>query len=681
MTATAERRRRLKPRRSPDPNRSSDPGRPSGPELLPDSARWSWRRVVAAARGNGRIRLCVLLWQASRPLAFGAAAFVLVEGFLPVAAMIALGRASGSIPAAVQAGLDSAAAHRLWADLAVGCGLYALSLLRGPIEDLLTTAVQGRVGGMVQQRLVAAVGTPAGIAHLEDPEVLNKLARVRGEAAGYRLADAPMTLAGKVGDRFGGLLACVVLSTYRWWLGLALLAMWLVVRRPLSTMAAVRVALYRESAEPLRASWYHAALSMQPKAAAELRIFGLGDWMVGRYRDLFLEGMAPTWEKIRVLNIRVAVMSVLVFLGYGGACTLLGWEGLHHEISLSTLTVMLPMLAMSVPVGVFTMADFTLGLMLSGLPDLDDLEQSLTAVGAAAVLGTHSGGGARVVEPADRVAPERTSAAASAKNGLLQRELRFEAVSFRYPGAETDVLSGIDLTLPAGKSTALVGVNGAGKTTLVTLLARLRDPTGGRITADGVPLTELPARDWQRQVAVVFQDYTRYPLSIRGNIAFGLLGEPPDAEALERAADRSGVAKMIDTLPDGWDTVLSSGYPGGRDLSGGQWQRVALARALYAVECGARILEIDEPTAQLDVRAEAAFYERFLEITEGVTTLLISHRFASVRRSHAIAVLSGGRVAEYGDHEELLAADGEYAQMFKLQAARFADPSNRKASR
>ena len=652
----------------------------AGRRRFPAPGQWSLRQAVAAVRGSGRIRLCALLWRASRPLSFAALVFVAVEGAVPVAAMIALGRASGSIPAAVQGGLDSPAAHHLWTALAIGCGLYALSLLRGPVEDLLTTAVRGRVSEMVQQRLVAAVGTPAGIAHLEDPEVLDRLARVRGEVTGYQLADAPMTLAGKVGDRFGGLLACLVLCGFRWWLGLGLLVMWLLVRRPLGSMVAARVATYRKSAEPLRASWYYVGLSLQPKAAAELRIFGLGDWLVGRYRAMFLEGMEPTWAKIRVLNRRVALMSVLVFAGYGGACALLGWQALHREIPLGTLTVMLPMLGMSVPVGVFTLADFSLGLMLSGLPDLDDLERSLTGV-ASAALPDSGRRPAEVTEPADQRPAATSEPGQGAIPVALRRELRFENVSFRYPGASTDVLSEVDLALPAGQSTALVGVNGAGKTTLVTLLARLRDPTGGRITVDGVPLTDLPARDWQRKVAVVFQDYTRYPLTLRGNIAFGLLGEQPDTEALDRAADRAGVAKLISTLPDGWDTVLSSGYPGGRDLSGGQWQRVALARALYAVECGAQILVLDEPTAQLDVRAEAAFYERFLEITEGVTTLLISHRFASVRRAHAIAVLSESRVAEYGNHEELLAADGQYAQMFKLQAARFAGPADREASR
>jgi ATP-binding cassette subfamily B protein len=214
-------------------------------------------------------------------------------------------------------------------------------------------------------------------------------------------------------------------------------------------------------------------------------------------------------------------------------------------------------------------------------------------------------------------------------------------------------------------------VNGAGKTTLVTLLARMREPTSGRITVDGRPLDELNAREWQQQVAVVYQDFARLPLTAAENV--GMFGQAaPDPTRLDRAAELAGAADIIASLPRGWDTVLSPHYAGGVDLSGGQWQRMALARALYAVSGGARVLVLDEPTAQLDVRGEAAFYERFLELTAGVTSIVISHRFASVRRANRIAVLDGGRITELGTHEELLAGAGTYAEMFNLQAERFA---------
>jgi ATP-binding cassette subfamily B protein len=308
---------------------------------------------------------------------------------------------------------------------------------------------------------------------------------------------------------------------------------------------------------------------------------------------------------------------------------------------------MLMMLPTTMTVGSITLADISLAQMLAAVPDLDALTSSLRPGGAFADDGA--------LPPA----------------GLPRSQVRFERLSFAYPGRPKPVLSDLELELPLGHSLGLVGVNGAGKTTLVTLLARMREPTGGAITVDGVPLTALNEREWQRQVAVVYQDFARFPFTAAENV--GLFADgAPDRDVLARAAERAGAAEIVEQLPRGWDTVLSPQYEGGVGLSGGQWQRIALARALYAVEMGARVLVLDEPTAQLDVRAEAAFYDRFLELTAGVTSIVISHRFGSVRRAHRIAVLDGGRVAELGTHEALLAQNGRYAEMFRVQAERFA---------
>ena len=250
--------------------------------------------------------------------------------------------------------------------------------------------------------------------------------------------------------------------------------------------------------------------------------------------------------------------------------------------------------------------------------------------------------------------------------------IAFEKVSFSYPGSGRNVLRELDLEFPAGTSTAIVGLNGAGKTTLVKLLSRLYEPTGGRITVDGAGLEEFDARSWQRRLAVIYQDYVRYELDAAANIGLGAPGHMRDTQALERAIEWAGAAGVIAALPDGLATVLSSRYSGGVDLSGGQWQRIALARALFAVQAGASVLVLDEPTAQLDVRAEVAFFDRFLELTRGLTTVVISHRFSTVRRADRIAVLDGGQITERGSHEELMAAGGQYAELFELQARRFA---------
>src|SRR6202012_810828 len=235
-----------------------------------------------------------------------------------------------------------------------------------------------------------------------------------------------------------------------------------------------------------------------------------------------------------------------------------------------------------------------------------------------------------------------------------------------------DVLAGADLELAAGTSTALVGVNGAGKSTLVSLLARLPGPTGGRITVDGTDIREFDPGRWQRPVALMPQDPVRYPLSAYDNVAFGALDYADDRQGVEKAARLAGFSSVVEELPGQWDTVLSRELPGGAELSGGQWQRLALARALFATFHGARILVLDEPTAALDVCAEGRFYEHFHEITAGRATLGISHRFATVRRASRIYVLDGGVITESGSHEELVAAGGTYAKMYRLQAARSA---------
>jgi ABC-type multidrug transport system fused ATPase/permease subunit len=246
----------------------------------------------------------------------------------------------------------------------------------------------------------------------------------------------------------------------------------------------------------------------------------------------------------------------------------------------------------------------------------------------------------------------------------IQREIRFHDVRFAYPNTEQPVLEGFNLTIPAGTSMAIVGQNGAGKTTLAKLLCRLYDPQSGAIEIDGVDLREFDPDAWRAHLTAVFQDFIRFELPLRENVAPS--GAPDDA--IRAALTQAGAADLA-----GLDTVLARGYQGGTELSGGQWQRIALARALCAVKMGAGVVLLDEPTAQLDVRGEAEIFERLLAATRHTTTILISHRFSTVRHADRICVPEHGKVVELGTHDELIALGGRYCTMFQLQASRFAE--------
>jgi ATP-binding cassette subfamily B protein len=252
-------------------------------------------------------------------------------------------------------------------------------------------------------------------------------------------------------------------------------------------------------------------------------------------------------------------------------------------------------------------------------------------------------------------------------------DIVFDRVGFHYPGGSQPVLDGVELAIPAGSTVALVGPNGAGKTTIIKLLARLYEPTTGAIRIDGTDLGDLEVQRWRRDLAVIFQDFARYELPARDNVGFGALNLRGDDAALDDAARRTGIVDAIHALPRGWDSPLSREFTDGSDLSGGQWQRVALARAMLAVRAGARVLVLDEPTANLDIGAEAEFYDQFLNLTTATTTILVSHRFATVRRVDRIFVIDDGRVTEQGTHDDLMVLGGTYARMFSRQAMRFAD--------
>ncbi|HEY4975752.1 MAG TPA: ABC transporter ATP-binding protein, partial [Gaiellaceae bacterium] len=411
-------------------------------------------------------------------------------------------------------------------------------------------------------------------------------------------------------------------------------------------------AVFRANVNLRRRNYYFRRVGLDPPAAKELRVFGLAPWVRERYRESYIEFMTPVWkERRRIYLVPFLLITAFALIVSAGALAVLGRNAASGSIALRDLALTFQA----------AIAIINLG---SHYPEADTQTQ-FGMQSYAGMIGFERG-----VEKYEgstvQLEPVRSP------KGLPKEELRFESVTFGYPGSERKVLNEFELAIPAGKSTAIVGLNGAGKTTLVKLLGRLYEPDSGRITADIIDIRHFAIEDWHRQIGIIFQDFNCYELSAADNIGFGSIPRLNDREAIREAARKAGILEAIERLPKGFDTPLSRQYEGGADLSGGQWQRIAIARALFALEGGASILVLDEPTAALDVRAEAEFFANFVELTHGVTTILISHRFSSVRHADGIVVLQGGRVVEKGTHEELLTTEGRYAKLFQLQAERFA---------
>lgn len=576
----------------------------------------------------------------------------LVLGLLPVAFVVATSVLVGRVPAAVDGGLGSPA----WDDLVVAflfaTAAFAAQQILTPVQTSMRSVLKHRVDGHFHDRLIEVCLRSTGIGPLEDQQNLESL-REASEAleTGFRTP----------GDACGGMLALVArytrlagfgvvvsLATF-WWAGIVICGSVMVFRYGHRGGIRMYMRVWPKVVHHRRERGYFRDIGLGGAAAKELRVFGLTEWVVGRYRSSALAGLAPLWRDRRRVNAGLfiwitalgLVLSSIVVVAMLRAAT----EG---ELTLTQLSLGLQATVAAILLGeFFHEADPATQFGMHAVRALDDFEER---VAAAQQLEDTTG---------------RDAA------GLPRRAITFQDVAFSYPGSSRPVYEHLDLELRAGECTAIVGLNGAGKTTLVKLLARLHEPTSGTLLVDGQDARSLSVESWRRQIGVIFQDFNRYELSVADNIAFGAVHRPFDRAEVEDAARKAGLGPAIAALPHGLDTRLGRSYIDGADLSGGQWQRVAIARALYAVAGGARVLVLDEPTAALDVRAEAAFFEEFRTLTQGVTTLLISHRFSSVRRADRIVVLEQGRVVEDGSHDGLLARGGRYAELFTLQAERF----------
>ena len=533
-----------------------------------------------------------------------------------------------------------------WPALAVIGALFLLQRLLAPVQQIAGNALSRRIGEAVNQRVMWAMAGPPGLAHVEDPAVHDRMARALGSITGITPGSAASRLGGVWRERLQGVLSLAIVVAWHWWAA-ALLASAAALSFAITRWHwhQVTLVIYGRT-ERLRRSYYLRRLALTSALAKETRVFGLADWLVEHYRRGWLAVMQEIWRKRREGWLAALLLFGGLAVLEGVVLAVLVREALAGQISVGQVVTLVSAIAAAGALGVFHDGHQQLAEARLTLREVEQLER--TTAQASGVAGGERGA-----------------------DGLPEREIRLEGVGFTYPGRSEPVFRQLDLTIEAGRSLAIVGDNGAGKTTLVKLLARLYDPGAGRITVDGIDLRQIDARKWHRRVAAIFQDFVQFELTARDNVAFGALHRRDDAPAVALAAEQAGAAPIVASLAQGWNTPLGRQFSNGAELSGGQWQRLALARALFAVRSGAGLLVLDEPTASLDVRGEAQVYDRFLELTRGITTIVISHRFSTVRRADRIVVLENGQVVEDGTHDQLVAQNGRYATMYRLQAARF----------
>ncbi len=604
----------------------------------PPAAKPDLTRGFLGVFGYSR-RALELVWTTSRPLSVALGLLTLVAGALPAGVAYVGAQIVDAVVAAIQA---------------KGAGrttLTAQALVLVGVEGLLVAALAGVQRGisLCQSLLRAQLGQRVNflilekaltleLAHFEDSEFYDKLTRARREASSRPLSLVMRTF-GLVQNAVSLVSYGTILAQFSPWAVVILIAAGLPAFMAETRFSGAAFRLFLWRSPETRMQLYLETVLAREDHAKEVKLFGLGPLFLDRYRAIFRK----IYQEDRDLTVRRDTWGFL--LGLIATATL---YGAYAWVALATVAARITLGQMTMYVMLFRQGQAAVSASLAAIGGM--YEDNLYLATLYEYLET----------PVERLSGD-------VRRGPRPEDgIRFNDVSFAYPGSEAPVLRDVNLHIRPGESLALVGANGSGKTTLIKLLTRLYLPTRGSITLDGLDLREWSETALLQRIGVIFQDFARYQLTVGENIGAGDVRYFEDEERWREAGEKGLAAPTIEGLPQGYRTPLGKWFNQGRELSGGEWQKVALSRAFMRSE--ADILVLDEPTAAMDAAAEAAIYEHFRALTKGRIAILISHRFSTVRMADQIIVLQDGRIVERGSHELLMQASGPYAHLFQLQA-------------
>ncbi len=585
-----------------------------------------------------------LVFRASPGLTVAFAILTLLAAGLPLAIAWA---GKGIVDAVVARSVDGSIRF-----IALELAFVAAQALVGQGMSLTRTILGARLALDVNLAILEKALT-LELEHFEDPELYDRLTRARREASMrplsvvtrvFQLVQSVLTLLGYIG----------FLVHFSGWavLGLLLAAVPAAVAEIRFSAQAFRIRNWR-SPESRRLMYLEYALANDAHVK-EVKLFGLGPHLFQRYRELG----ESFFEEDKRLGVRRTTWSYLLSLLATAA-----FYGAYAAMAIAAARGMMTLGEMTLYMIAFRQGQQAFQSILGAFGGMVEDNLYMSNLFSYLELPTKP--------PPPPPAKDESPEPLRGTSAQPPRGIRFEDVGFRYPGRDEWALRHVDLFIPAGQSLALVGQNGAGKTTFIKLLTRLYRPTEGRVLLDGRDLRDWDDAELYRRIGVIFQDFNQYQFTVRENVGFGSIDEMSDGEQVGRAVRQGGAEEVVAALTQGLDTGLGRWFKGGVELSGGQWQKIALARAFMREK--ADILVLDEPTAALDAEAEHAVFERFRALTRGRTSIVISHRFPTVKMADRILVLEGGRVLEEGTHDELVKRGGRYATLFRLQAAGYVD--------